>query len=278
MGVVIASLLAATLSTALYGSGFWRLAPSEDRPALLLAFFCTLPMCVLVFYGVRLPLKELIDPVMSPSMKPWLNLIYAPLTEEPAKLIPLLIPAFRPAATPANAVRIGYALGLGFGVGEIGLIAWFSLQNPTIAVMSWWMLGGLITERFFVCLIHGLFTSMVLCGWKRWGYGLAGGLVLAMLLHLLGNAPIVVAPRIPWLSAYAGLLIFLWVIGLWFAALWFYSKYRETDNRLRSLGELIFGKATCPKCEMEYPRPLFGLNLGPKRYERCPHCRRWNLL
>ena len=36
--------------------------------------------------------------------------------------------------------------------------------------------------------------------------------------------------------------------------------------------------AACPDCGTVYPRPLFGLNMGPKRYERCPNCRKWHLL
>ena len=32
----------------------------------------------------------------------------------------------------------------------------------------------------------------------------------------------------------------------------------------------------CPECDKEYDAPLLGLNFGPTRYERCPHCQHWH--
>jgi hypothetical protein len=43
-----------------------------------------------------------------------------------------------------------------------------------------------------------------------------------------------------------------------------------------AVGRFIYGRARCPECALVYDRPLFGLNFGPRRYERCPVCKRWH--
>lgn len=51
-------------------------------------------------------------------------------------------------------------------------------------------------------------------------------------------------------------------------------------NRLAS-GRIeagILGEATCPDCGKVYPRPFFAANLLTRRYERCPHCRKFHLV
>jgi len=40
--------------------------------------------------------------------------------------------------------------------------------------------------------------------------------------------------------------------------------------------KLFYSRRVCPECGSGYDAPLFALNFGRTRYERCPHCRRWH--
>jgi len=39
-----------------------------------------------------------------------------------------------------------------------------------------------------------------------------------------------------------------------------------------------FGGAICPDCGCPFPRHWWGLNLGSKKYDRCPHCGKWSMV
>lgn len=43
-----------------------------------------------------------------------------------------------------------------------------------------------------------------------------------------------------------------------------------------NIGRLFLGRTTCPECGEEYDRPLFGVNLVTRRYERCPKSGKWH--
>ena len=43
-----------------------------------------------------------------------------------------------------------------------------------------------------------------------------------------------------------------------------------------SPGRALFGRRRCPECATEYDAPMFAINFGATRYERCPHCRHWH--
>ncbi|MFN8539856.1 MAG: hypothetical protein U0232_20545 [Thermomicrobiales bacterium] len=91
-----------------------------------------------------------------------------PLTEEPAKLWPLLIPAFARRITRENAVRCAVALGLGFGIGEIGFIAQLIYADGDFNALPWYNFSGFINERFMVCLIHGGFVTSPSAAGDAW--------------------------------------------------------------------------------------------------------------
>jgi hypothetical protein len=40
--------------------------------------------------------------------------------------------------------------------------------------------------------------------------------------------------------------------------------------------KLLYGRRDCPGCGSSYDAPMFALNFGRTRYERCPHCHRWH--
>ncbi len=88
-------------------------------------------------------------------------LLYAPLTEEPAKWLPLLLPFIRSELRKENAAAFALAVGLGFGVGEICFLANQLGRVPEIAALPFWHLGGFISERALVCLLHGCFIAFI---------------------------------------------------------------------------------------------------------------------
>jgi hypothetical protein len=278
-GIVITAIGVAIAATLLYGGVLvWR-APREERPLLVLCYVLQLPMSFAAFAFVRGPLQAYVFDALFGRNEIYLwarGLLSAPLTEEPAKLWPLLIPWIATRVTRDNAARVATALGLGFGVGEIGLVANFVLANPRLAAAPWSDFWPFVNERFLVCLIHGLFTSMALLGWRRWPIGFAGGLALAMLLHFLGNAPILLAGAglLGDNPAVVGLVLQFWVIAFWIAAV---VRLLIMDPRIAGI-PLSRRLVTCPKCGETHNPPLIALNLGWKRYERCPHCGKWSIV
>src|SRR4029077_5818427 len=111
-----------------------------------------LPLQPLAFYFVRVPLDHwLVGQLGSASAAyQWLTSFYAPLTEEPAKLVPLLIPAIRNDIRAANFVRYALAIGVGFAIGEMWFIADRVAHAPAFAGMPFYLFGGYLGERLLV--------------------------------------------------------------------------------------------------------------------------------
>lgn len=266
-GLVVAALLTTAFCLAVWGSLLRSLPPPLPPRVLLAAFLVALPLQPAAFYLVRLPFNQWLTGLLGHKPSLWIMIFYAPVTEELAKLIPLLVPAVRRAVAPQSAVRLALAIGLGFGIGELWFIAWNLREVPAVAALPFYMLGGFLGERFMVCLLHSAFTSLSL----RW----RGGLLLAMLAHLGLNLPIALAAVDfpPLGKAVWGVILGLWTALYFLAALFMLARLGGF-----SPGEMLLGRARCPGCGQEYPRPLLlGFNLGPRRYERCPHCRRWHM-
>ena len=224
-------------------------------------------------------MRTLVDP-NSPAL-PWIRLCYAPLTEETAKIWPLLfVPAWARRTTATNAPLVALALGVGFGLGEVLMIGVLTALSPLVQTTPWYQFGGFVGERFLVCLCHAFFVFMSVGAWKRWLWPgrLATGLLAAMILHFSLNAPILFA-RWGWLGpspTVQAVALQLWVLAFFTAGAVVFA--RALLGSRGTAGQLIYGEAVCPGCGVTYPRPLFGFNLGPKRYERCPACKRWHLL
>ena len=148
-----------------------------------LAFLIALPLQPLVFYVVRLPLDGLVRAMLGLG-KSWgmVALLYAPLTEEPAKWLPLAVPPVANALAPANAVPLALVIGLGFGIGEIWFLTHALVASPTYPDLPFWMFYGFAIERLEVCLLHGVLRRIpdrtagtgrnVLAGRRR-GHGAA---------------------------------------------------------------------------------------------------------
>src|SRR5262245_11210808 len=92
-GIYIAALITSLLSLAVVATILWQVRQQQDRGLIVLLVVLSLPLSMATFYGVRKPLDRFLvvrlgkdSPVLTA-----IKLCYAPLTEEPAKLLPLVV-------------------------------------------------------------------------------------------------------------------------------------------------------------------------------------------
>lgn len=245
------------------------------------AFFCfagVIPMCWVMYYGVRLPSDRwLLSLLGEGETLFWIRSAYAPLTEEPAKLWPLLLPFVRISISKRNLAGFALALGGGFAVGEVFTVAGIiTTTSPDVASLPWYALTGFMGERLMTCVIHSAMTATALVALQR-GYGFLVGLFAAMGLHYLVNLPISLG-KLGWLGSdvtQAQIVLSLWVVFCAVLGLVMLLRISDSD---RSAGTLVYGEAICPSCQARYSRSLLkGLNFGfSLRYEPCPECHRWH--
>lgn len=280
LGIYIAAILTSLLAAIAFGSLVLQITPKPDCSLVLVLTICGLPLSVSTYYLVRLPIDRGLEKQLGKESSAYTaaRLCYAPVTEEPAKLLPLLLlllPPFRGHLTRDSVVAIGMALGLGFAIGEMWLVAHFIAADPKLGAFPFYMYGGYIGERLQTCLTHSGFTVLAVWGLRRgWGWfivGLSGGMVL----HFLGNFPIYLMRQDAW-----GLGKDVWsqIVGVWVALF--------SVGALVLLGLIYFGptaakklltaKVLCPDCGQLYRQPIFGMNMGMKRYEQCPLCKKWH--
>jgi hypothetical protein len=273
-GIYLTAILTTAAAAVIFGTLTHKLPLPANQRLLWLAVGIVLPLQPLAFYFVRVPLDHwLVVHLGSASATyQWLTSFYAPLTEEPAKLVPLLIPAIYRDITATNFVRYALAIGLGFAIGEMWFIAERVAQVPALGALPFYQFGGYVVERLMVCVFHAAFVSMTL--WRlrrRFALGLAG----AMALHWLGNFPILL---MAWNVGGMGKTFWALAIQCWLLAyfvgalaLLFCFGFRRV-----TLTKPFYGRRHCPECGGNYDAPVFALNFGQTRYERCPHCRRWH--
>jgi hypothetical protein len=275
-GIYIAAILVTFLSVVTIGGVLLWKSPRKEYPLLVLAFLLLVPMSPMAFYLVRLPLDGWLQGLLGRTTETYellSALLYAPITEEPIKLLILLIPWFLSRLDSKNTIRLAMAIGLGFGVGEIWLLATELAKNPRIASLPWYMLGGYMHERFMVCVMHGVFTAVALRHVRK---ALIRGVLGAMLLHCLLNSPIYLA-----IINFGGFGVSAWqmILTIWvqfyFLAMLGLLAYFSFGS-MQNLSLFINGKAKCPGCGVIYPRPIFAISGIKKRYERCPVCRKWH--
>lgn len=273
-GIYFAAILTTGIALAIFGTVIRKMRLPANERWLWLAMLIVLPMEPLAFYLVRVPLDQWLAGrlVHGSAIYQWLITLYAPLTEEPAKLVPLLIPAIRRDISEKNFARYALAIGLGFAIGEMWFIAERIARVPEFAHTPWYQFGGFVSERLMTCVFHSAFIAVVL--WRlrsRFLLGLAG----AMALHWLGNFPIFLLSwdvgglgKVFWTVA-----VQLWIVTYLIGALGLLSYF--TFGRVAP-GRLIYGRRKCPECGAEYDASLLALNFPRTRYERCPQCRHWH--
>lgn len=276
LGIYIAAIATTVLSLAVIGGLLLYNTPKQDWPFLATVMALHLPMCALSFYCFRLPLDDFVRTTVGQSSQ-WygfLTTLYAPLLEEPSKLWLLLVPSFAARLVRKNALRLAMAIGLGFGIGEMWLVAhWISL-NPKLAVLPWYMFNGYANERFMVCVMHGAFTATAL---RTIHEVPVRSILSAMALHFLVNFPIFLAAKdIGGLGKTAWQIILSVWVPLYFIAMLVLMAYlyelKLSDIRLK-----LCGRAKCPECGQIYVRPLLlAVNVFELRYEFCPNCRHFH--
>ncbi|HLO13874.1 MAG TPA: hypothetical protein VK206_03530 [Anaerolineales bacterium] len=128
------------------------------------------------------------------------GVLVTPLFEEAVKVLPLLLrPAWKMVISCASALWVGFVLGVSFGLGEAGFLAYAIAQNPAYASLPWYAYTGYFNERLMTCFAHGVFTAVMVIGMRRGGRYLLYGFLSAVGLHLFLNAPVVMY-QIKWIS------------------------------------------------------------------------------
>lgn len=273
-GIHLTAALTIALAVAIFGPLIHKLRMPANERLLWLAAAIALPLQPLAFFWIRVPLDHWLAAHLGSGSAgyQWLVTLYAPLTEEPAKLIPLLIPAIYRDIRAENFVRYALAIGVGFAIGEMGFIADRIARMPALAGVPFYQFGGYVSERLMTCVFHSAFVAVALSRVRR---RLLLGLAGAAALHWLGNFPLSLMAwnvggwdRTFWMIFIQGFLLVYFLAAV--ALLFFFSNPRV------GVARALYGRRRCPECQVDYDPPLLALNFGRTRYERCPHCRHWH--
>ncbi|MFN0019547.1 MAG: hypothetical protein ACKVP0_14905 [Pirellulaceae bacterium] len=288
-GLLTAAIFVSLLGILVCGGLVAQIAQKRDYLLLVVMFVLALPLSAGTYYLVRLPIKGAVDARLAKDshLNTAARLCYAPLTEEPVKLVPLLVllvPTFWGRLTRENVVAMALTLGLGFAVGEMWLIFQFIADSPDLAPGGKWanvpahefyFFGGYIGERLQTCFTHSGFVVLSVWGLRRGPGWFVLGLAGAMTLHFLGNFPIYLMH----IDAFGwGKPVWQQLVGLWVALFTVFSLVLLGGMYFgpAALKKLFTAKVKCPDCGELYSQPIFGMNAGMKRYERCPHCKKWH--
>ena len=186
----------ATVTVLLGGAFFgWLLWLWSRRQWWWLPYLiAALPLSALVNVLVKGPIARAVQsiPAVDPQNPPlpwWFYafaLMLAPLTEEAAKIAPLLLRRLRcPLATPRGAYIAGLALGVGFGIGEAVYLAVAVARSGSYADVPWFQFTGFLNERLITVLLHATMVALLLVIAQR-GRPLLGYLA-AVGLHAVTN-------------------------------------------------------------------------------------------
>jgi len=247
-----------------YFSYILRIGDKKDYSRLLAAVLLTLPLSPFAYYGLHLPLDNMIRVVISSesSVYKFVKIGYGPIIKESIKLVPLFLPLIRRRISSKNFVAFGMALGLGFGIGEIWLIAFQTNHVLANFMLPFgYVLLGFIAERLMFCFLHGAFTSLVLFHWsRRWAIGLGKAIglhILAVLpLHLSQMNILDISPR-AWRSILPMYLVFFFICMI-FMLIYLRSGAKGIHE--------IFMRAdiNCTNCGKPYKRSFWMTNVSKR--------------
>ncbi len=275
LGIYQASLITTFLAVLIFGYFILKKADRADCLGLFISFLLGIPAFWCAFYWFRVPLDNVVRFFVSDYQSNsygFLTFFYAPFAEELMKLIVVLLPFIYSKIKKSNFYLYAFAVGLGFGVGEIWFLANGIAQDPGIANFPWYYFGGFLNERVLVTFIHGglLMISLSYLLTKQFR-----GILYAMFAHWVLNIPIFLGVVFD-LNEYFYWVVFLSVWVLMFSALILFLMSKFIFEDKKRVGYLLSGKAKCPGCESEYDRPVFGVAMLIRRYEKCPHCEKWH--
>lgn len=114
----------------------------------------------------------------------WLN---APIFEEAIKIFTVIMVGRKFLHEAPQALLIGLAVGIGFGLGEATYLAYGIAQTPAYNQLPWYMSTGFASERLIVTFAHGLMTSLVALGVYYGKRNILLGFMIAVGLHALIN-------------------------------------------------------------------------------------------
>lgn len=189
------------VSGALWGGFVW-LFSGRDAWYLRLAAVA-LPMSAAVNLLVKRPIGQAIERAGTPpggseiSTVALLGLFaLAPVFEEAIKAVPLFAPGVRARLTDRGAATLtGFAVGVGFGMGEAAYIGWAIAQDASMQAYAWWEFTGYFGERLMVCLFHGVMTATFAVLMRRGKLWWLAGYAAAGAMHAYLNAPILLLQR-----------------------------------------------------------------------------------
>jgi hypothetical protein len=154
-GIYLTAVLTTAIAAASFGPLIHKLRLPANERLLWLAAAIALPLQPLVFFCVRMPLDHWLVAHLNSTKATyyqWLITFYAPLTEEPAKLVPLLIPLIYRDIRAENFARYALAIGSGFGIGEMWFVADRVARLPEFASLPFYHFGAFVGERLMVCV------------------------------------------------------------------------------------------------------------------------------
>ena len=292
----IMACLTTVIALLLFGMLYRQFAISGQWQKIWPLFVFGLMMSPAAYFLVRLPIINHLDPLLFASetgemqsggssqmrvSRDLVRLWYAPLTEEPAKLLPwLILLSVGAGAIPNRAHVAGLALvvGTSFAIGEIWLVAYLisSKPDPRLVDLPWYAFGGFASERIATCFAHTLFampTLLLAARGVRWGLV---GLCVGMLLHAAGNAPILLSRyEMFGISKDAWIVILqLWLVLFVVASMIGLVGCKFGTEMLQRIWQ---NRMVCPECGATYRQPIvMGLNMGTWRYEPCGACNKWH--
>lgn len=283
-GIYIAHT-ATTILLILVGRFFYRRIDAKDKKWFILFFLLQIPASYLTWVLVRVPYEAWYSEIFVRGELWWIfvKAFEAPLTEELAKLLPVLIFAawMLKGLTKKRAVFLGMALGLGFGLGEVWALVYLNVTtNAEILAYPWYAFLSAIAERLMASFIHGAMTGFALYGIVQGWFRGVFGVLTAMCTHFLLNFPIFLPVLgIVSVGSTASLTAFRVAVGLYIVVFFFVMMgivWKRGFGKTLDLSYFL-GESTCVRCKKKFKTTVWRtINWGIATSQKCPHCGKWN--